>query len=218
MARTRISQLNTSVRITFPGCNPIEFDSIEQAVSVLKTKSKDDPRIKPLTEQAIKIRANRYASADRIIPKDNILCEWLDDHTIRYYRAKASKSKGSNWEYKVRDAIRKIGYTGVKTARGESRSTDNNNIDLIDTDNKLPVSVQCKSYKSCPDYNMIRQGCDVTDKPFVVAWHCSQPDDYFKIRKNKDLDIPIEKDLMLIPADYFYELLDAYTRYYHIIK
>ena len=101
MARTRISQLNTSVRITFPGCNPIEFDSIEQAVSVLKIKSK----------------ANRYASADRIIPKDNILCEWLDDHTIRYYRAKASKSKGSNWEYKVRDAIRKIGYIGINLSK-----------------------------------------------------------------------------------------------------
>lgn len=109
-----------------------------------------------MTAQAIKIRANKYASADRIIPKDNILCEWLDDHTIRYYRAKASKAKGSNWEYKVRDALRKIGYTGVKTSRGESRNADNNNIDLVDTANKLPVSIQCKSYKYCPDYNMIR--------------------------------------------------------------
>ena len=109
--------MNTSVRITFPSCNPIEFDSIEQAVSALKIKSKDDSRIKPLTEQAIKIRANRYASADRIIPKDNILCEWLDDHTIRYYRAKASKSKGSNWEYKVRDALKRIGYTGINLSK-----------------------------------------------------------------------------------------------------
>ena len=117
MARKRIVQLNTSVRITFPSCNPIEFESVEQAVSVLKIKAKDDPRIKPLTAQAIKIRANKYASADRIIPKDNILCEWLDDHTIRYYRAKASKAKGSNWEYKVRDAIRKIGYTGINLSK-----------------------------------------------------------------------------------------------------
>lgn len=214
----RISQLNTSVRITFPRCNPIEFDSVEQAVSVLKIKAKDDPRIKPLTAQAIKLRANRYASADRIIPKDKILCEWLDDHTIRAYRAKASKAKGSNWEYKVRDAIRKIGYIGVKTSRGESRNADNNNIDLVDTENKLPVLLQCKSYKSCPDYNTIRQGCDITDKPFVVAWHNSQTEEYFKIRKNKALNIPIEKDLMLVPADYFYELLDVYTKYNHIIK
>ena len=81
----------------------------------------------------------------------------------------------------------------------------------------LPCVVYPCVYKSCPDYNMIRQGCDIVDKPFIVAWHCSQPDDYFKIRKNTDLNIPIEKDLMLVPADFFYKLLDAYTKYNKIL-
>lgn len=217
MARIKLTQLDTSVRITFPGMNPLEFDSVEKAVDEIDKMARVNPRVKQLSAQAIKIRANKYASADRIIPKDNILCEWLNDHTIRYYRAKSAKRNGSGWEYKVRDALKRIGYKNVTTARSESRNADNNNIDLVDLDKKLPISVQCKAYKSCPDYNMIRQGCDVVDKPFIVAWHCSQPDDYFKIRKNTDLNIPIEKDLMLVPADFFYKLLDAYTKYNKIL-
>lgn len=97
--------------------NPLEFDSVEKAVDEIDKMARVNPRIKQLSAQAIKIRANKYASADRIIPKDNILCEWLNDHTIRYYRAKSAKRNGSGWEYKVRDAIRKIGYTGINLSK-----------------------------------------------------------------------------------------------------
>lgn len=197
--------------------NPMEFKSIEEAEEAIIRLSETNPRIKILSALALKMRANKYSSANRTIPKDNILCEWLDDHTIRYYRAKSSKSKGSNWEYKVRDALKQMGYRGATTSRGESKNADNNNIDIIDVDHKLPINIQCKAYKSCPDYNTIRQGCDDEKTPFIVAWHCSQPDDYFKVRKNKDLNIPIEKNLMLVPAEFFYKLLDAYTKYNNIL-
>lgn len=195
----------------------MEFDSIEDAELELKRMTLENPKVKALTAHTIKLRANKYSSADRIIPKDNILCEWMDDSVIKYYRAKSAKRTGSAWEYKVRDALKRIGYTQVVTSRSESRTADNNNIDLVDTEGKLPINIQCKSYKRHPDYNAIRQGCNDIEKPFIIAWHCSQPDVYFDSRKEKNSKIPIEKDLMIVPADFFYELLNAYTKYNHIL-
>lgn len=212
----RKQQLNTAVRITYPKKPPYEFKTIEEASDFTLAENRRDCKIKYLTVAMIKMRANKYATADRIVPKDNIICEWLDDHTIRYYRAKRAKSRGSGWEYKIRDNLKKIGFKNIVTARGESRNADNNNIDLVDLDNKLPVSIQAKSYKSCPDYNSIRQGCDVIDKPFVIGWQNSNCDDWFAARKLSK-DIPIEKELFLVPADFFYKLLEGYSKYNKII-
>lgn len=163
------------------------------------------------------LRANAYATADRTVPSDGILCEWLDDSTIRYYRAKAARRKGSSWEYTVRDKIKELGFN-VTTSRSESKRTDANNIDIIDVDGLLPVSIQCKNQKNAPNYNEIRQGCDVADLPFIIAWRCSQPDSYFRKYKNAYSKLPIEKELMMVPADFFYDLLEAYVKQNNIIK
>lgn len=208
--------LNTSVRITYPGKGSIRFEDIQTASDYTFQLHQQDPNIKYLTVNAIKLRANKYATVDRLVPKDNIICEWLDNHTIRHFRAKNSKNRGSNWEYKVRDKLKEIGFVDVVTAKGESRRKDNDNIDLIDLANKLPVNIQAKSYKSCPDYNMIRQGCPDIDKPYVIAWQNSNSENYFKVRMRNN-DIPIEKELFLVPAEFFYTLLESYSKYNKIL-
>lgn len=209
-------ELDTSVRITYPGKEPMLFKSINEASDYTLELNKSDSWYKYLTVNAIKIRANNYAKLDKVIPKDNILCEWLNDKTVRHFRAKSSKRRGSNWEYKIRDRLKDIGFIHVVTSRGESKHKDNDNIDLIDLDNKLPVNIQAKSYKSAPDYNLIRQGCSDIDKPFIVAWQNSNVDDWFEARRNSD-DIPIEKELFMVPAKFFYKLLEAYSKYYKIL-
>lgn len=63
---------------------------------------------------------------------------------------KRNRSAGHGFELECVNALRKIGFEHVVTSRAESRSRDNQGIDLVNreegTNGRLPYNVQCKSY------------------------------------------------------------------------
>ena len=119
--------MNTSCKATFKNGTTKEFASIEEAAQETG-----------LTIAAIKIRCNKSGCGG----KDGTTFEWLDEHTKRSYQAKKSRSKGASWEREVINKLKEIGFSGCVTSRGESKKVDNNKIDIIDTEGKLPNNIK----------------------------------------------------------------------------
>lgn len=174
-------ELNTSCRATFKDGTTQEFNSIEEASE--KTG---------LSIASIKIRCNKPGASG----KDKTTFEWLDTFTKRHYQAKKSKNKGSAFETEVINRLKEIGYTGCVRAAGESKKADNNKIDIVDTDRKLPVNIQCKNTQNLPNYFTIRDACSDKSKPFVMAW-----------KKAAEGGSVSPGTVFIIPDTLFYELL-----------
>lgn len=174
-------ELNTSCRATFKDGTTQEFNSIEEASE--KTG---------LSIASIKIRCNKPGASG----KDKTTFEWLDTFTKRHYQAKKSKNKGSAFETEVINHLKEIGYTGCVRAAGESKKADNNKIDIVDTDRKLPVNIQCKNTQNLPNYFTIRDSCSDKSKPFVMAW-----------KKAAEGGSVSPGTVFIIPDTLFYELL-----------
>ena len=174
-------ELNTSCRATFKDGTTQEFNSIEEASE--KTG---------LSIASIKIRCNKPGASG----KDKTTFEWLDTFTKRHYQAKKSKNKGSAFETEVINRLKEIGYTGCVRAAGESKKADNNKIDIVDTDRKLPVNIQCKNTQNLPNYFTIRDSCSDKSKPFVMAW-----------KKAAEGGSVSPGTVFIIPDTLFYELL-----------
>ena len=174
-------ELNTSCRATFKDGTTQEFNSIEEASE--KTG---------LSIASIKIRCNKPGASG----KDKTTFEWLDTFTKRHYQATKSKNKGSAFETEVITHLKEIGYTGCVRAAGESKNADNNKIDIVDTDRKLPVNIQCKNTQNLPNYFTIRDACSDKSKPFVMAW-----------KKAAEGGSVSPGTVFIIPDTLFYELL-----------
>lgn len=181
--------LDTSCKAIFKNGNVKEFNSIEEAAKETG-----------VSIAAIKIRCNKPGCGG----KDGTQFEWLNEHTKLSYRAKKSRNKGKDLEYRIRDKLREIGYVGVERSAGESKKVDNKKIDLLDTNGKLPVNIQAKNYANTPNYFGIRNECPDKSKPFCLCW-----------KKNT---IDSDNIIYMIPEDFFYELLNAYTIQNKILK
>lgn len=174
-------ELITACKATFKNGTTKEYNTIEEA-------SEDTG----ISISAIKIRCNKKGCKG----KDGTTFEWLDEHTKRSYQAKKSKAKGSAFEYEVAKQLKEIGYTGCTTSRGESKRVDNNKIDIIDTENKLPINIQCKHLANTPSYFTIRDQCSDKSKPFVILW-----------KKSAEEGSNSPGSVAIVPLNYFYELL-----------
>lgn len=182
MAKTKDQvELNTSCKATFKDGTIKEFASIEEASESTG-----------ISIASIKIRCNKPGSGG----KDKTLFEWLDPFTKKHYQAKKSKNKGSAFETEVINHLKAIGYTGCVRAAGESKKADNNKIDIIDTERKLPVNIQCKNTQNLPNYFTIRDACTDKSKPFCLAW-----------KKAAEGGSNSPGTVMIIPIDLFYEFL-----------
>ena len=173
--------MNTSCKATFKDGTIKEFASIEEASESTG-----------ISIASIKIRCNKPGSGG----KDKTLFEWLDPFTKKHYQAKKSKNKGSAFETEVINHLKEIGYTGCVRAAGESKKADNNKIDIVDTDRKLPVNIQCKNTQNLPNYFTIRDACSDKSKPFVMAW-----------KKAAEGGSVSPGTVFIIPDTLFYELL-----------
>ena len=79
-----------------------------------------------------------------------------------------NKSRGSEYERKIANELRELGFTGVVTSRSESKTVDNNKVDIIDTEGKLPVSIQLKRTINTPQYFKIREESTVDPDTFCL--------------------------------------------------
>jgi hypothetical protein len=75
-----------------------------------------------------------------------------------------NKNAGHSYERDIRDIFRNLGFPYVVTSRSESRSRDNQQIDLINHDEhingRFPYNIQCKAVSDTINYHNILAGCE----------------------------------------------------------
>ena len=118
-------------------------------------------------------------------------------------RSKAySRNKGHSYETKIAKELRELGFTGVVTSRSESKSMDDNKVDLIDTDNKLPCAIQLKCTQSIPSYFKIRSESTVNPDDFVIIW---------SKQEKREVNIVSVGEAVIMDKSLFYKLIKPYT-------
>ena len=175
--------LDTSVEITFKDGTIKTTSSLEEA-----------SKISGLSESAIKIRCNKSRNGGSN-KKDKINCRWVDDTTFRSFQSKKSRNKGSGWESEIVNHLKEIGYEDVCRAAGQSRSLDNNKVDIYGS---TECAIQAKHTQNLPNYFKIREAC--TDpRPLVIFW-----------KKTADEGSISDGKLAIVDLNFFYELLKVY--------
>ena len=113
-----------------------------------------------------------------------------------------SKTKGNRYEAQIAKELRELGFTGAKTSRSESKSADDNKVDIIDTEHKLPVNIQIKKTQAIPSYFKIRSESTVDPKTFTIIWNKQE---------KKETNICSVGECVIISKELFYELIKPYS-------
>ena len=133
-------------------------------------------------------------------------CYLCDQEKAKSRRRKSSysKSKGNAYEVQIAKELAYCGYPEVVTSRSESKRMDDNKIDLIDREGRLPINVQLKKTQNIPSYFKIAESCPLKDKPFCLIWNAQK-------LKEGQVNISSLGEVAIIPKQFFYDLLKAYT-------
>lgn len=113
-----------------------------------------------------------------------------------------SKTKGNNYELKIIKELTTLGYDGLKSSRSESKSLDNDKIDIAqdrDAENELPFWVQCKCTKTTPNFEQIIKDCPRKQKPMAIFWNK---------QVNKEVNMGSAGQYVVVEKSYFYEMLN----------
>ncbi len=116
---------------------------------------------------------------------------------------KRNRARGNAYECKIAKELRELGYPGIVTSRSESKAMDNAKVDLIDTENKLPINCQIKATIKYPNYLEIKKACPLKDKPFVLFWSVIKP---------TESTFRSEGELVILEKSFFYKLLETYGK------
>ena len=114
-----------------------------------------------------------------------------------------SRTKGHSYECKIAAELRELGFEGVVTSRSESKSMDDNKVDLIDKNGILPCNIQLKCTKATPQYFKIREESTVENKSFVLIWNKQE---------TKLVNICSVGEVVMIDKQFFYELIKQYLK------
>lgn len=113
-----------------------------------------------------------------------------------------SKNKGNRYEQQIAKELRELGFTGVKTSRSESKEADNNKVDIVDTEHKLPFNIQLKKTLVAPQYFKIREESTVNPETFVLFW---------AKQEKKETNICTIGECVTMDKKTFYELIKPYA-------
>lgn len=80
---------------------------------------------------------------------------------------KYCREKGHAYERKIAKELNELGFD-VVTSRSESKSTDDNKVDLIDLSKNMPIQIQLKKTSNIPNYFKIRSESTVDPKSFCI--------------------------------------------------
>lgn len=176
-------QTNTSVIVTYKNGKQETFETIELASE--KTG---------LEINSIKSRANKPGSGSK--SKDGMTFIWADPAVRRSKQAKKNKTKGNGFELEIVHKLREIGYEGCVSARSVNKLADADKIDIVDTNNELPINIQSKYTQNMPNYFDIRDACSDKSKPFCMIWK----------KAGKD-GSQSRGTVCVMPVEYFYQLI-----------
>ena len=113
-----------------------------------------------------------------------------------------NRRRGHTFETKIAKELRELGYKGVVTSRSESKRMDDNKVDIIDTENKLPVNIQIKKTIATPNYFKIRSDSTVNPETFVIIWAKQEP---------KEKNIITVGEVVIMDKLLFYKLIKPYA-------
>lgn len=118
------------------------------------------------------------------------------------HKSNYSKNKGNKYEQQIAKELRELGFSGVKTSRSESKELDNNKVDIIDTNKKLPFNIQLKKTLVCPQYFKIRSESTVDPESFIMFW---------AKQEKKQTNICTVGECVIMDKKTFYELIKPYA-------
>ena len=83
-----------------------------------------------------------------------------------------NRTRGIRAEQKVVNELKALGFDKIMSSRQGSKATDDNKIDILDTDNQLPfgMNIQIKHQIPYPQYFKIREQSTVPNESFVILW------------------------------------------------
>lgn len=113
-----------------------------------------------------------------------------------------SRTKGHNYETKIVRELKELGFENVVTSRSESKSMDDNKVDIIDKDNHLPCQLQLKCTQSIPSYFKIRSESTVNPEEFVIIW---------SKQEKREVNIVSVGEAVIMDKNLFYKLIKPYS-------
>ena len=116
-----------------------------------------------------------------------------------------NRNRGQRAEQKVVNELKALGFTGIVTSRSESKTTDDNKVDIIDKNNQLPfgINIQVKHQIPYPQYFKIREQSTVPNDTFVILWDKQEP------REKKIITVG---RCAIMDIDLFYKLIEPYAK------
>ena len=111
-----------------------------------------------------------------------------------------NKKRGNAYEVLISNELKELGFPN-KTSRAESKSLDDQKIDLVDMTGNMPFYSQIKNTIKTPDYFGIVKECPLKDKPFVIFWKKTKP---------TESTFRSEGEIVMIPKAFFYDLIKHY--------
>ncbi len=113
-----------------------------------------------------------------------------------------NRNRGHRAEQKIVKELKELGFKGVISSRSESKSTDDNKIDIIDKENKLPCYIQIKHSLQTPQYFTIREQSTVPNEDFVIIWDK---------QKKCETNIVTVGSAVIMDKKLFYRLIKPFT-------
>jgi hypothetical protein len=116
-----------------------------------------------------------------------------------------NRNRGHRAEQKVVNELKALGFTEVVSSRSESKTTDDNKVDIIDKANKLPfgINIQIKHQIQYPQYFKIREQSTVPNESFVILWDKQEA---------KEKNIVTVGRCAIMDIDLFYKLIEPYAK------
>ena len=113
-----------------------------------------------------------------------------------------NRNRGHRAEQKIVNELKDLGFSGIVSSRSESKSADDNKIDIIDKNNKLPCYIQIKHTLQTPQYFNIREESTVPNEEFCIIW-----DKQKKCKTN----IVTVGSAVIMDKQLFYKLIKPYA-------
>lgn len=114
-----------------------------------------------------------------------------------------NRNRGHRAEQKIVNELKELGFTGVVSSRQESKSADDNKIDIIDKENKLPCNIQIKHTLQTPNYFAIREETTTPKEDFCIIWDK---------QKKCDTNIVTVGTAVIMDKKLFYKLIKPHAR------
>lgn len=92
----------------------------------------------------------------------------LKPYSPNRHRGRYARTKGHRYEQQIVKELKDIGFTGCQTSRYASKAKDDQKIDIVDLENRLPCEIQLKKTQNIPNYFKIREESGANPNKFCI--------------------------------------------------